>query len=104
MIPAISSRKFLADEFDRTIATIGITMIVTNTAKIRKTRNSIGLSCRNYMPIFGGSRQKGAGRKKSERIAQPLGLGVGALRVKCHTPTARAIAPSPYASTAISPR
>ena len=42
MIPAISSRKFLANEFDRTIATIGITMIVANTAKIRTTRNGIG--------------------------------------------------------------
>jgi len=63
MIPVISSRKFLANEFARTIATIGRTNIVTNTAKIRTTRNGIGLSCRNYMPVLVGRRQKGAGCK-----------------------------------------
>jgi hypothetical protein len=83
-MPAISSRKLLASKFVRTIATIGITKIAPITSsKSRGMKDSIRLSCRNYIPIFGC-------RKRKQR--EPF------------SPSAWPAAPAPCASSATPPQ
>jgi hypothetical protein len=98
---AISARNWLAREFAVAIAMMGNAMSVANAKTRIKTRKSIGLGCRNYSPVRSVRRSKAERAVKSLKINQTLGCGV--FRVRCHTPSAKAIAPSPYASTAVSP-